>query len=108
MECGHICGIDRHKRHADRTLLFEYKMSYTNWSYKKQTLNELHYKFGSVYMTLYRISWSARIAQSVAYDMLYTSAVQVRIPIGTLAKNCRLFEKKSSIVPDRHWFVSMV
>ena len=24
MECGHTCGIDRHKRQADRTLLFEY------------------------------------------------------------------------------------
>ena len=24
MECGHRCGIDRHKRQADRTLLFEY------------------------------------------------------------------------------------
>ena len=24
MECGHTCGIDRHKRQADITLLFEY------------------------------------------------------------------------------------
>ena len=24
MECGHICEIDRPKRQADRTLLFEY------------------------------------------------------------------------------------
>ena len=24
MECGRTCGIDRHKRLADRTLLFEY------------------------------------------------------------------------------------
>ena len=24
IECGHTCGIDRHKRKADRTLLFEY------------------------------------------------------------------------------------
>ena len=24
MECGHTCGIDRQKRQADRTLLFEY------------------------------------------------------------------------------------
>ena len=24
VECGHTCGIDRHKRQADRTLLFEY------------------------------------------------------------------------------------
>ena len=24
MKCGHTCGIDRHKRQADRTLLFEY------------------------------------------------------------------------------------
>ena len=24
MECGHTCGIERHKHKADRTLLFEY------------------------------------------------------------------------------------
>ena len=24
IECGNICGIDRHKHQADRTLLFEY------------------------------------------------------------------------------------
>ena len=24
MECGHTCGIDKHKRQADRTLFFEY------------------------------------------------------------------------------------
>ena len=28
MECGHTLGIDRHKRQADRTLLFEYICSY--------------------------------------------------------------------------------
>ena len=28
MECGHRCGTDRHKRQADRTLLFEYMWTY--------------------------------------------------------------------------------
>ena len=32
MECGHTCGIDRHKRQADKTLLFEYRMESPTFS----------------------------------------------------------------------------
>ena len=34
MECEHSCGIDTHKRQADRTLLFEYIINFSSFSEK--------------------------------------------------------------------------